>query len=68
MVPLSEIARVLNEDGYGLVGAPSQVWRNGLSESMDALHNAGKFRILSVQHTELDEHSCLYYMALVRGV
>jgi hypothetical protein len=68
LVPIEEVARLLNNDGFGIIGAPSHVWRNGMSDSLDRMHNSGKLRILSISHTEVDDSQCLYYTALVRGI
>ena len=68
LVSLDEIARVLNNDGFGIIGGPSRIWRVGMSDALDRLHNSGKLGILSIQFTEDEENKCLYYMAVIRGI
>jgi hypothetical protein len=68
LVNLSEIARVLNEDGFALIGFPAKIWReHKLLHQIADLDKSGRMIWLSLQFTEMDDLRMLYYMVLIRG-
>lgn len=66
IIPMSEISRILNYDGYAIVGATGKMWKDkSLFPQLEALSQ--HLEILSIQTTDFNDIECLYYMALLRA-
>lgn len=68
MIPIPELCRLVNDGGYGLIGFPAVVWRKDkIIDQLNELEEKGLIQFLSLQHTELDEFKCFYYVAVIKG-
>jgi hypothetical protein len=62
----SNLVKLINFDGFGVLGASSTIWREeGLLDEIMALQDQGLVRLRSLFQTELDDEKCFYYVAVL---
>ena len=64
---VSELVRVLSDDGYGIIGAPESVWiRDLIFDQIQTEDDAKRANIYSLQKVDLGAGNDKYFLALIR--
>jgi len=64
---LIEVQRLLNHNGYALIGASDKIWNdNQIFERLQAIDAEGIITFLSMQSIKIDDLVGLYNIAVIR--